>query len=91
MPRYFFHMATRADQVSDENGKELKDLAAAHDHALHLIHRAMCSLRDEQMSGWMIKIDPEIEGTSLTVLFPRRHIPVPSCSTRFGAFGLTRD
>jgi Domain of unknown function (DUF6894) len=78
MARYFFHMATRTQQISDEKGKEVKDLAEAHEHALHLIHRAMCSLRSEQTSGWMIKVLPESGGTSLTVLFPTRHILVPS-------------
>jgi Domain of unknown function (DUF6894) len=81
MPRFFFHMATRTEQVSDENGKELRDLAAAHDHALHLIYRAMCSLREEQTVGWMIKVATEAESTTLTVLFPRRHIPSPFSRT----------
>src|SRR4051795_1387450 len=88
MPRYFFHMATKDHQISDENGKQLKDLAAAHDHALHLIHRTMCSLREEQTAGWMIKVTPDSDGPSLTVLFPRFIPTAFRRATQLGLAGL---
>jgi hypothetical protein len=66
-------MATRREQLCDEKGKELRDLSAAHEHALHLIHRAMSYLAKEDTRGWMIKIATATDTAPLTVLFPPCH------------------
>ena len=73
MARYFFHMATKGKQVDDAKGKELHDLTAAHEHALHLIYRAMSCLCERDTAGWMVKIGASDGTVPLTVIFPQRH------------------
>src|SRR3954447_2839077 len=73
MARFFFHMAMSQKQVFDVRGKELQDLAAAHEHALHLVCRATSCLCERETRGLMIKIGAFDGTVPLTVLFPGPH------------------
>jgi len=72
--RYFFDMATNRTRLHDENGKEFRELSEAHEHAVHLIHRAMAYLSDGDTDGWMVKIGTAEGTVPLTVLFPKRFV-----------------
>ena len=39
MPKYFFHMATKDQQVTDKHGRTFDDLSDAHMHAVALIYK----------------------------------------------------
>jgi hypothetical protein len=71
MPHYFFHMTGRGEQLCDENGKDLRDLSAAYDHALCVIQWLMPYLDEEDTRGWMINVATANGAAPLTVLFPR--------------------
>jgi hypothetical protein len=45
MNRFFFHLASKDNTIWDEKGRDFTDLAAAHRHAMLLIHK-MVSLDD---------------------------------------------
>lgn len=85
MPMFFFHMRSGEIQLCDEKGKECSDLGSAHAHALHLIHRAMSYLSEDDTDGWMINIATSLGTTPLTVLFPRRH-EAPKISAYRGGY-----
>jgi hypothetical protein len=71
--RFFFHFSSREDFVLDSDGAELKDLRAAHAHALGIIRDMMAMFSDaEDWRGWRIKITDTDWRTVLTVLFPDR-------------------
>ena len=73
MARFFFHFSSREDSVLDADGAELKDLRAAHAHALGIIRDMMAMFSDaEDWRGWRIKITDTDWRTVLTVLFPDR-------------------
>jgi hypothetical protein len=51
--RFFFHFSSREDSVLDTDGAELRDLRAAHAHALGIIHDMMAMFSDaEDWRGW---------------------------------------
>ena len=81
MPQFFFHMESKRTQLRDEKGKNLSDLGAAHEHAMHMVYRTLCAVPAEDTEGWMIKIATPDGQTPLTVLFPRRYF-----SARTGAY-----
>ena len=70
MTRYFFNLATKGTTISDPKGREFADLAAAHLHAMHLVHK-MGLLDGMDWQGWYIKVtDPE-NRCLLNVLCPQ--------------------
>lgn len=50
MPRYFFHVYNRTAEVPDEEGTELPNAAAAHDHAVRGIRSLLSA---EVLTGVM--------------------------------------
>jgi hypothetical protein len=58
--------------VFDEQGKELTCIAAAHRHAVSLIHRTMTYLKPEDVKRWTVKVANDNGATELIVLFPTR-------------------
>ena len=79
MARFFFHFSSREDSVLDTDGAELRDLRAAHAHALGIIHDMMAMFSDaEDWRGWRVKITDADWRTLLTVLFPDRVSSLPA-------------
>ena len=68
--RFFFHLSSRDDKILDNRGRELSDLAAAHRHAMLLIHK-MVLLDDVDWRGWSISVSDETNRSILIVLFPQ--------------------
>jgi hypothetical protein len=76
--RFFFHFSSREDSVLDADGVELKDLKAAHAHALGIIADMIAMFSDaEDWRGWRIEITDTNWRTLLTVLFPDRASSLP--------------
>jgi hypothetical protein len=85
MDRFFFHFSHRTEIVRDGKGRELRDLSAAHRHAMALIHKALL-LDEVDWRGWSVRIADADDRSMLSVLFPQ-----PTCS-RFGRrSGTTRS
>ena len=72
MPHYFFHMATKDQQVSDKVGRTFSNLSDAHTHALALINRSCKHLEAKDTEGWMIKVSNSTGRVLLAVLYPHR-------------------
>jgi hypothetical protein len=71
MARYCFHFTSKDHFVEDRDGVELADLAAAHAHAVKLIHQTIRNvLAGSGWDNWKIDISDESGRTPLTVLFP---------------------
>ncbi len=71
MPKYFFHMATKDQQVTDEVGRTFDSLSDAHMHAVGLIYRSCAHLQSKDTVGWMINVADASGRVLLAVLFPR--------------------
>jgi Domain of unknown function (DUF6894) len=74
MPKYFFHMATKDQQVTDKHGRTLDSLSDAHMHAVGLIYRSCAHLQPKDIEGWMINVADASGRVLLAVLFPRRYV-----------------
>ena len=70
MNRFFFHFASKDDSIFDTKGREFSDLAAAHRHAMLLIHK-MVLLDDMDWRGWSINVTDASNRSVLSVLFPQ--------------------
>ena len=70
MTRFFFHLSSKDRHIRDPNGRELNDLAAAHRHAMHLIHK-MVLLSNMDWQGWSITVADAGDQSVLNVLFPQ--------------------
>ena len=71
MNRLFFHFWSRRRLIRDTEGRELSDLAAAHRHAMLLIHKAAVLLDELDWHGWSVRVTDEAGHTVLNVLFPQ--------------------
>jgi hypothetical protein len=71
MSKFFFHFTSKGDFVYDTKGRELTDLAAAHRHAMLLIHK-MVLLDDMDWRGWSVNVTDASNRSVLSVLFPQR-------------------
>jgi hypothetical protein len=70
MIRFFFNVASKGTTISDTKDREFADLAAAHRHAMQLIHK-MVLLDGAGWEGWYIKITDLENRSLLSVLFPQ--------------------
>jgi hypothetical protein len=70
MTRFFFNLATKGTTILDSKGRELADLAAAHRHAMQLVHK-MVLLDGTDWEGWYFKITDLEQRSLLSVLFPQ--------------------
>ena len=72
MSHFFFHIASGADCVFDDNGREFSDLATAHRHAMMLIQKMMVLDDDDtDWRGWSINVTDASNRSVLSVLFPQ--------------------
>jgi hypothetical protein len=70
MTRFFFSLASKEQTIWDTKGKDFDDLAAAHRHAMLLIHK-MTLLDDVDWQGWSINVTDANSRSLLSVLFPQ--------------------
>jgi hypothetical protein len=68
MSRFFFHLASKKNNILDTNGREFSDLATAHRHAVQLINK-MILLGDVDWQGWSINVTDANGRSVLSVLF----------------------
>ena len=69
MNRFFFHLASKDNNILDTNGREFSDLATAHRHAMLLINK-MVLLGNVDWHGWSINVTDANNQSLLSVLFP---------------------
>jgi hypothetical protein len=75
MSRFFFHLASKENNILDTNGREFSDLATAHRHAVLLINK-MILLGDVEWQGWSINVTDANGRSVLSVLFPVTSPPI---------------
>jgi hypothetical protein len=56
MPRFYFHLASTANHIPDDSGKELDTLNDAHKHALKLIHKILLHVGHDDAEAWKVVI-----------------------------------
>jgi hypothetical protein len=68
MPRYFFHLSSDGYAIADHEGVELRELSAAHRHAIKLQEqiRLYCP---EPPCEWIVKVGDD-SGTVPLVILP---------------------
>jgi hypothetical protein len=79
MDRFFFHLASKDTTIWDDKGRELADLAAAHRHAMLMIHK-MVGLGDIDWQGWSVKVTDANHRSTLSVLFPHTYCSLATAS-----------
>ena len=70
MAHFFFHLASKNNRIVDTKGREFDGLAAAHRHAMLLIHK-WALLDDTDWQGWSIDVTDASDCSLLSVLFPQ--------------------
>jgi uncharacterized protein DUF6894 len=70
MTQLYFNIASRDNMIWDDKGRQFSDLAAAHRHAVQLIHK-MALLDDSDWRGWSINVTDANNRSALSVLFPQ--------------------
>ena len=70
MTRYFFHLSDGEDSFMDDEGKQLADSQAAHEHALRIIEKVYRFVPEAVNSTWKIKITLESGQSVMTVIVP---------------------
>ena len=71
MPRFHFNFSSPEESLVDSDGVELKDLKAAHAHALQIIDDMVAMFSDaEDWHGWRIDVTDADWSTVLIVMFP---------------------
>lgn len=56
MPRFYFHISSKDEDVPDHDGMELKNLAQAHDHAMTVIRDTLPFVVDQLDRGWLLDV-----------------------------------
>ena len=67
MPRYFFNLVSRDHVLPDDQGVELAELSAAHDHAIKLQHQIRVYAHDFT-TDWTVKVSDDTGATPLVIL-----------------------
>jgi hypothetical protein len=83
MNRFYFHLASKDNTIFDDKGRDFSDLAAAHMHAMLMIHK-MVALDDVDWRGWSIKVTDANHRSVLSVLFPQSYFRPFASSPRSG-------
>jgi hypothetical protein len=73
MPKFFFHVSTKETQLTDERGRNLPCLEAAHEHAYLQVRRLIARLPADETVGWRVSVMDEHGDVPLVVLFPSGH------------------
>jgi hypothetical protein len=70
MPRYLFQLSDGQDSFIDDQGKELPDIHAAHEHALRIIEKVHRFIPDATTATWKIRITLGSGQSPMTVVAP---------------------
>ena len=70
MPRYLFHLSDGQGSFIDDQGKELGDIHAAHEHALQMIEKVHQFIPDATSATWKIRVTLGSGQSLMTVVAP---------------------
>jgi hypothetical protein len=70
MPRYLFHLSDDEHTFLDEEGKQLEDSRAAHEHALRIIDKARQFIPNSANSTFKLRITLPSGQSIMTVIAP---------------------
>jgi hypothetical protein len=69
MTRFYFHLASKQDKISDESGKELDTLIDAYQHARVLIDKILLHVRYDEADLWKVVISNDEDDAQMIVPF----------------------
>jgi len=70
MPRFYFNLVSRDEQISDNAGKELATLHDAHAHARTLIDKILFHVGRDEAAAWKVVISNDEHDAQMIVPFP---------------------
>jgi Domain of unknown function (DUF6894) len=71
MPRFYFNLRSNSSRIPDDNGKELGDLHAAHEHGRKLIGQILYHVGRDDSDDWKLVISNENQDALLIIPFPK--------------------
>ena len=71
MPRFYFHLTSRASRIPDDAGKELSNTIDAYAHARKLVGKILLYVGRDEASEWRVEISNDTNGAKIIVPFPR--------------------
>ena len=71
MPRFYFHLTSRASRIPDDTGKELGNFIDAYAHARKLVGKILLYAGADKASEWKVEISNDINDAKIIVPFPR--------------------
>ena len=73
MTRFYFHLSSRQDKISDDSGKELDTLIDAYQHARVLIDKILCHVGYDDADLWKVVISNDEDDAQMIVPFAVSH------------------
>ena len=74
MPCFYFHLASKQNNIPDDSGKELDTLTEAYEHARVLIDKIVACVGHEDTDVWKVVISNNENYAQMIVPFALSHI-----------------
>jgi hypothetical protein len=73
MPRFYFHLTSKENNIPDDSGKELDTLTDAYEHARALIDKILFHVGHDDAEVWKVVISNDQDDAKMIVPFAVSH------------------
>jgi hypothetical protein len=73
MPRFYFHLRSKENNVPDDSGKELDTLTDAYEHTRALIDKILFHVGHDDAEVWKVVISNDQDDAKMIVPFAVSH------------------
>jgi hypothetical protein len=73
MPRFYFHLTSKENNIPDDSGKELDTLTDAYEHARALIDKILFHVGHDDAHVWKVVISNDEDDAQMIVPFTVSH------------------
>jgi len=73
MPRFYFHLRSKENNIPDDSGKELDTLIDAYEHARALIDKILVHVGHDDADLWKVVISNDKDDAQMIVPFAVSH------------------
>ena len=73
MPRFYFHLRSKENNIPDDSGKELDTLIDAYEHARALIDKILFHVDHDDADRWKVVISNDQDDAQMIVPFAVSH------------------
>jgi hypothetical protein len=74
MPRFYFHLTSKENNIRDDSGKKLDTLTDAYEHARALIDKIVSHVGHDDADVWKVVISNDEDSAQMIVPFAVSHI-----------------